>query len=256
MFKRSRLENSPMSHPLQYIHAPLFRDHHREPSIIRSFSPPNSFPPFHVIDAGFIKALLWWVTSCRHQLIIQEVDLETTPFSTLKLACLNGKFLTFNDRFTSMTFDRKILHGVWHEVSFSHHANCTVVPWRSSSLSVIPLAHVNILHHSLVIRRCISMFDSRIFFTWIDLYFGRRLDEFEDPRSSFIHSGCDIFRNIKTSNVHHCWTDDNPNQRMMTPSESSVCYTDGCLSYVHENEFIKLSMGMPTSTRSWKVLWR
>ena len=28
--------------------------------------------------------------------------------------------------------------------------------------------------------------------------------------------------------------------------------TDDCLSYIHENEFIKLSMGMPASVRSWK----
>jgi len=94
------------------------------------------------------------------------------------------------------------------------------------------------------------MFDSRTFFTWIDLYFGQRLDEFEDPGSSFIHPGHDISRKINTSNVHHFCTDDHPNQRMMALSESSVYRTDGCLSYVHENEFIKLSMGMPTSARS------
>jgi len=42
------------------------------------FSPPlKSFAPFHVIDVGFIKALLWRITSCRYQLIIQEVDLGT-----------------------------------------------------------------------------------------------------------------------------------------------------------------------------------
>jgi len=42
------------------------------------FTSTKSFAPFHVIDVGFIKALLWWVTSCWHQLIIQEVDLGTT----------------------------------------------------------------------------------------------------------------------------------------------------------------------------------
>ena len=139
---------------------------------------------------------------------------------------------------------------------FSHHVNCTVVPWGSLSLLVIPLAPINSSHHWLVIRRCLSMFDSRTFFTWIDLYFGQRLEDFEDPGSSFIHSGCDIFRNIKTSSVHHCRTDDLPNQRMMALPKSSVCHTDSCLSYVHENEFIKLSMGMPSSARSWKILWR
>ena len=81
MFKRSRSENSTthlVSHPLQYIHAPFFHDRHPEPCIIRSFSPPKSFAPFRVVDVGFIKALLRQVTSCRHQLIIQEVDLGTT----------------------------------------------------------------------------------------------------------------------------------------------------------------------------------
>jgi len=79
MFKRSRSEDSPMSHPLQYIHPPYFHDRHPEPCILRSFSPPlKSFAPFRVIDVGFIKALLWRITSCRSQLIIQEVDLGTT----------------------------------------------------------------------------------------------------------------------------------------------------------------------------------
>ena len=32
---------------------------------------------FHVIDVGYIKALLWRVFSCRLQLIIHELDLET-----------------------------------------------------------------------------------------------------------------------------------------------------------------------------------
>jgi len=76
--------------------------------------------------------------------------------------------------------------------------------------------------------------------------------KFEDPRSSFIHLSYDIFRKIKTSNVHHCCIDSHPSQRMMALLESSVCHIDGCLSYVHENEFIKLSMGMLASVRSWK----
>lgn len=78
MFKRIRSKNSLVSHPLQYIHAPFFHDRHPKPCIIRSFSPPKSFTPFRVVDVGFIKALLRRVTSFRHQLIIQEVDLGTT----------------------------------------------------------------------------------------------------------------------------------------------------------------------------------
>ena len=67
MFKRSHSENSPMSHLLQYIHAPFFHDRHRKPYIIRSFSPPlKSFAPFRVVNVGFIKALLRRIASCRH----------------------------------------------------------------------------------------------------------------------------------------------------------------------------------------------
>jgi len=53
---------------------------------------------------------------------------RNNPFSTLKLAFLNGKFPTSGDRFTSMAFDQKILHGVRHQVRYSHHVNCTIVP--------------------------------------------------------------------------------------------------------------------------------
>ena len=157
---------------------------------------------------------------------------RNTPFSTLKLACLNGKFLTSGDRYTSMTFDRKILRGVRRQVLYSHHVNCTAIPWGSLSLSVIPLALVNSLHHWLVIKRCLSMFDFKTFLTWIDLYFEWRSNEIEDPRYSFIHPGCDIFRNIKTSSVHHCRTDDHPNQRMMCPYHQSITQTIVCPMYM------------------------
>ena len=69
--------------PTTIHYTPFFHDCHPEPYIIRSFSPPSkSFAPFRVIDVGFIKALLWQITSFRHQLIIQEVDLGT-PHSVL-----------------------------------------------------------------------------------------------------------------------------------------------------------------------------
>ena len=42
------------------------------------FTSTKSFALFRVVDVGFIKALLRWVTSCRHKLIIQEVNLGTT----------------------------------------------------------------------------------------------------------------------------------------------------------------------------------
>ena len=136
---------------------------------------------------------------------------RNNPFSTLKLACLNWKFLTSNDRFTSMAFDRKILHGVRHQVLYSHHVNCTTVPWGPLSLSVIPLALVNGLPHWPVIKRCLSMFDFKTFLTWIDLYLEWRSNEFEDPGSSFIHPGCDIYSgNIKTFAMYIIAADDHP----------------------------------------------
>jgi len=118
MFKRSRSKNSPVSHPLQYIYAPFFHDHH---------------PP---MTDHFLSTLAHYPRSW----------FRNNPFNTLKLACLNGNFLTSSDRFTSMAFDQKILHGVRCQVPYSHHVNCTVVPWGSSSLLVIPLVPVNNLH--------------------------------------------------------------------------------------------------------------
>ena len=42
----------------------------------------KSWHLFHVVNGGYIKAVLHEVASCRHQHIIQEVDLET-PLSVL-----------------------------------------------------------------------------------------------------------------------------------------------------------------------------
>jgi len=49
-------------------------------------------------------ALLQWIISCQHKLIIQETDLEI-PFGTLELACLNGKFFAPDDRLSSLVID-------------------------------------------------------------------------------------------------------------------------------------------------------
>jgi hypothetical protein len=67
-------------------------------------------------------------------------------FSTLELACLNGKFLTFDSRFTSLTSDRKILSVVRHQLIYSQLMDFTVVPWDSLTLMVISLALVNGIH--------------------------------------------------------------------------------------------------------------
>ena len=60
---------------------------------------------FHVVDVGFIMALLQREYSYRHQLIIQEIVLEKN-FSTLRSVCLNDKFSHSQNRFTSLTFYR------------------------------------------------------------------------------------------------------------------------------------------------------
>jgi hypothetical protein len=67
-------------------------------------------------------------------------------FSTLKLACLNGKFLAFDSGFTSLTPDQEIPSGVRHQLIYSHSLDCTIVPWESLTLMVISLALVNDIH--------------------------------------------------------------------------------------------------------------
>jgi len=123
MFKRSHSENSPVSHPLQYIYTPFFHDCHPEPYVIRSFSPPlKSFTPFHVIDVGFIKALLWWITSCRHQLIIEEVDLGTPRSVLLSLHASMASFSLMatglhqwplTERFCVVFDAKSFIHTTW-----------------------------------------------------------------------------------------------------------------------------------------------
>jgi hypothetical protein len=52
-------------------------------------------------------------------------------------------FLTFNNGFTSLTPDRKILSDVQPQLIHSHSKDCTSVPWESLTLMVISLALVN-----------------------------------------------------------------------------------------------------------------
>jgi hypothetical protein len=67
-------------------------------------------------------------------------------FSTLKLACLNGKFLAFDSGFTLLTPDREIPSGVRHQLIYSQSMDCTIVPWESLTSMVISLALVNGIH--------------------------------------------------------------------------------------------------------------
>ena len=89
--------------------------------------------------------------SCRHQLIIQEIVLETI-FSTLRSICLNDRFSLSRHRFTSLTFDRQSRLGVRRQDICLHLVDFTSVPWESLTLMVISLALVNGSHHWLVIK--------------------------------------------------------------------------------------------------------
>ena len=135
-----------------------------------------------------------------------------------------------------MTFDRKILRGVRRQVLYSHHVNCTAVPWGSLSLLVIPLALVNGLHYWPVIKRCLSMFDFSAILTWIDLYLEWRSNEFEDPGSSFIHPGCDIYSGNKDIDMCSRWSsyskDDNFSRKLSVYLQTIVCH-------MYQNVFIK-----------------
>ena len=150
-----------MPHPLQYLQPSFFMTTIPEPCVVRSFSPLEIICFVSCRRCGIHQGpptMSHFLSTSTHY---QRIWLRNTPFSTLKLACLNGKFLTSGERFTSLAFNRKILRGVRRQVLYSQHVNCTVVPWGSSSFSVIPLVLVNSLHHWLVIRQCLSMFDFR-----------------------------------------------------------------------------------------------
>ena len=73
-------------------------------------------------------------------------------FSTLRSVCLNDRFSRYQQRFTSLAFDRKTLLGVQHQDIYSHSLDCTRVPWESLILMVISLALVNGSHHWPVIK--------------------------------------------------------------------------------------------------------
>ena len=101
---------------------------------------------------------------------------EKHPFSTLRLAYINGKFLASDNKLTSLAFDRKNLYGVRHQNIHSHYATCTAVPWGSLSLSVIYLTSVNYLHHWLVIRWCLPMFGFKSHICMVRLVLERTIE--------------------------------------------------------------------------------
>ena len=125
----------------------------------------KSFTSFHVVDVGYIKALLWWVIYCQHQLIIQEVDIET-PFQCFE-ACIH--------QWQVFRFRRQVdINGLrLKDFSWCSTSNHLFTPCKMycSTLRIImiPLAFINNLHHWLVIRWCLSMFDLRTSFCMVRL---------------------------------------------------------------------------------------
>ena len=79
--------------------------------------------------------------------------------------------LSFNNRFTSLTFDRKIQPSVRRQIIYSHSEECTGVSWESSTLMVISLALVNVFHHWLIIKWFLPCLTSRCLFAWLESYF-------------------------------------------------------------------------------------
>lgn len=76
-----------------------------------------------LIDGEYIKVLLWWIFSCRLQLIIQELDLGTS--STLELANLSGK-LPRNRQWVYIIGSWLIeFTSVWCQLIYSHLVDFT-----------------------------------------------------------------------------------------------------------------------------------
>ena len=116
---------------------------------------------FRVINVVFIMAILRRDYSFQHQLIIQELVLETNKKGTLRFVCINARSSHFRLKFTSLTFDRWIQLSVRHQIIYSHLGDCTRVPWESSTSMVISLALVNGSYHWPVIKWFLSCSMSR-----------------------------------------------------------------------------------------------
>jgi len=158
-----------------------------------------SWPPFLnlVLSIKFhlqnhythFMSLMWDTSrpSCDESLLVDINTLSKNltlkrPSSTLRLAYINGRFLTSSDRLTSMVFYEKTLYGVRHQIIHSHHAECTAIPWGSLSLSVISLVFVNNLHHWLVIRQCFPMFGFKSHIHMVRLMLERMIERDRRPQ--------------------------------------------------------------------------
>ena len=132
-----------------------------EPCVVSSFSPPEIICFVSCCRCGIHHGPP--MTSCflSTSAHYPRSWLRNNPFNALTLAYINDKFLASNDRMTSLAFEWKTLYGVQHQNIHSQHGKCTTIPWESLPLLVISLMSINELHHWLVIRRCLPMFDFR-----------------------------------------------------------------------------------------------
>ena len=144
-------------------------------------------------------ALLRRVVSCRHKLIIQEIDLEI-PFGTLELACLNGKFFAPDGRLSSLVVDWVIPRVFPFSSSFKLHGLCWTIPWEPLALLVVSLALVNGFHHWPVIKRFSIMLDLSTSIHMLGFVLWS--DGFKTPNSNYTCLGCmDLFYDYMT----HWW---------------------------------------------------
>ena len=98
------------------------------------------------------------VTSCRLQLIIQEVDLET-PFRYLGACMPQWKVLCIRCKVFIIGLQLDDSAGVWRQLIVHIPWIVPIVPWEPSSLNHLSLASVNGFHYRLVIRWCSCMFN-------------------------------------------------------------------------------------------------
>lgn len=125
-----------------------------------TFHLQKSLHSFRVIDVGYIKDLLQQFASCQPQYIIQEVDLEI-HFHYLE-ACIQQWKVSYFWWEVDIT-GLRTKDFVWCSTSKHPFTPCKryTVTWGSLSLSMVSLTSVNELHHWLVIRWFLPMFNFR-----------------------------------------------------------------------------------------------
>ena len=103
-------------------------------------------------------------------------------------------FLSFNNRFSSMTCDWNILSSVQLQNFYSHLGECIEIPWGSLTLMVFSLPLFNSIHQWLVIKWFLPCLTSRHLFTWLESYrlgFGMKDLAVRIHWQNCLSSGCD-----------------------------------------------------------------